>query len=246
MRLLLLVCAYTLVTFDHMAQTMSLAKKSDTTSVKVNGRIVVANAGFAPVPAFSFNSPIVMGFLTIKKRRLGYDPDFSIGLNGQPWMFNNWFRFSFVDRKKFTLSTGINPSLFFRAQRTITGEPIFHALRNLTFEMVADRQIYNAWRLRSTYLHIHAFDNGGLSGDFIDISSSFLVINTAETIDINLKPEIFYFNFTGNVDGVFTSASVSVDHQKIPLSLYGQAVLLIWSAFPVKSFQWNAGLAYTF
>jgi hypothetical protein len=245
MRFVLLLLTYSLVYSGGAAQSSTAEKKSDTT-VRINGKIILANAGFAPVPAFSFNSPIAMGFLTIKKRRFSYDPDFSIGLNGQPWMYNNWFRFLFVDRQKLTLSTGVNPSLFFRAQRTITGEQFFHALRNLTFEMAADHKFSDVISLRMTYMFIHAFDNGALSGNFIDISSSLLLISIPKVVAVNLKQEIFYFNFTGTVDGVFTSASVSLVHHSVPLSLYGQFVLPIWSAFPVKSFQWNAGLAYTF
>jgi hypothetical protein len=246
MRLLLLFPAYVLICSQGFTQASGPEKIQDTTAIRVSGRIVLGNAGFAPVPAFSFNSPIAIGLLSIRKKQFSYEPDLSIGLNGKPWMASNWFRFSFLERKKIKLSTGINPSLFFQTDRIASGEEIINTLRNMTFEFVAELKFSDGWSSRMTYMHIHAFDNGGLSGDFIDASSSVSVIRIPEMIAIHLKPQLFYFNFSGKVDGLFTSAILSIDLKKIPLSLFGQGVLMLWSNFPVKNFQWNAGAVYAF
>jgi hypothetical protein len=220
--------------------------KDSTLSTRVNGKILVANAGFAPIPAFSFNSLIVICFLSLKKKRFSYEPDFALGLNGKPWMANNWFRLTFIDSKKIKLNAGINPSLFFKNETVASGEEILNALRNLTFELVSTRKFSKNCSLSLTYMLIHAFDRGALSGNYFDISSPISVIKIAKVVAIDIKPQLFYFDFTGNVDGFFASTSVNIEHHQIPLSIYFQGVLPLWTDFPGNNFKWNTGFVYTF
>jgi len=85
-------------------------KDSAEHSLVLSGNILLTNIGFAPLPAFSFDKPIGIAFLCIKKRKFSYEPAFSIGLNGKPWMMDNWFRYIFINKKTLTLSSAINPS----------------------------------------------------------------------------------------------------------------------------------------
>lgn len=220
--------------------------EDSTAYVKFSGKAIIANAGFAPIPAFSFDSPIAIGFLSLKKNRLSYEPDFALGLNGKPWMANNWFRLNFMDRKKIKLNAGMNPSLFFKPEKIASGEEILNALRNLTFELAGVCKFSKTWSLRMTCMYIHAFDKGALSGNFFDLSSPFSIMHVPKIISIDFKPQLFYFDFTGNVDGFFTAASISIEYQQIPLSVYFQGVLPLWVDFPGNNFKWNSGFVYAF
>jgi hypothetical protein len=165
----------------------------------------LATAGFAPIPAFSFDSPIAIGSLSIRKNWFSYQPDFALGMNGKPWMANNWFRFRGVDKKKFKLYFGINPSLFFKSEWIDSKEEIVHAHRNLTVELAATEHLSKQVSLIVTYMHVKAFDFGTLSGDFIDLSFPVTVHPHLRSISMMIKPQLFYFNFEGEVDGLFAS-----------------------------------------
>jgi hypothetical protein len=213
--------------------------------VSVSGQVQLANMGFAPVPAFSFNSPIVTGLLSVKKKQFSFQPDAAVGLNGNPWMANNWFRFMFSERKRWKTNIGINPSLFFKTEKMKPGEELVRAYRNLTFEVGAERRICGVV-VHFTWQNIHAFDEGTLSGNFLDISSPLTFVPLKRKLIFHARPQVFYFNFDGNVDGLFTSATVTMEFTSLPLSVYTQGVLPLWTNFPGNSFKWNFGVFVTF
>lgn len=220
--------------------------KDSTASIMVNGKIRIANVGFAPIPAFSFDSPIAIGSLSVKKRGFSYEPDFALGLNGKPWIINNWFRLNVMDGKTLKLRASMNPALFFKSDWIASGEEVLQAQRNLSFELACKHRLSKKWSLSLTYLYNKGCDHGTLSGHFIDMHNSFPDITISKMISMNLKPQLFYFDFDGNIDGLFTSGSIGIEHQQIPVSIYFQGVLPLWTNFPGNHFNWSIGFAYTF
>jgi hypothetical protein len=164
-------------------------------------------------------------------------------MNGDPWMENNWFRLALPERKRWKTNLGINPSLFFKTEKLDSGEELVHAYRNLTFEVGAERRISGVV-VRFTWQNIRAFDEATLSGNFLDISLTFVPVKSK--LIFHAKPQVFYFNFDGNVDGLFTSATVTAELASLPLSFYTQGVLPLWVNFPGNSFKWNFGVFVTF
>ena len=227
------------------APAYSLAVKDTIPDDSVSGRVQISNMGFAPVPAFSFNSPIVIGFLSVKKKRFNFEPDAAVGLNGKPWMTNNWFRYTLSERKNRKATLGVNPSLFFKNETLSPGEAIVLAHRNMTLEVAVESTLFGG-RLWFTYTNIRAFDKGMLSGNFLDVSGRFTIASIREKLVANFTPQVFYFNFDGNVDGLFASSTIRIEHVKLPLSFYTQGVLPIWSNFPGNRFKWNFGVFMTF
>ncbi|WP_143165167.1 hypothetical protein [Chryseolinea serpens] len=244
----LLACfVFCLAAFRPVDMTGQVPDSTDQKSnVSASGRVMLANAGFAPVPAFSFNSPLMMGFLSLKKKRFSFEPDLALGLNGKPWLVNNWFRLAFIDRKKLKATVGLNPSLYFGEVVMLSGESIIRAHRNLTFEFAGEQTLTSPWALRWTYLLVHAFDTGALSGQFFDVSNIITALRLPKILIAKVKPEVFYFNFDGNIDGFYGSGSVTADLQCIPLSVYFQGVQPFWAGFPGTHYKWNAGLVYGF
>jgi hypothetical protein len=94
-------------------------------------------------------------------------------------------------------------------------------------------------------MHVHAFDKGALSGNFFDMSSIITAISIP-MITFTLKPQLFYFDFEGDVEGLFASMTLRAELQKIPISFSYQAVPSIWTKFQGNEFKWNAGLTYYF
>lgn len=235
-----------LLTISWSAFSQPDPAQDSVTSVVISGKLLIANAGFAPVPAFSFNSPIAIGFLSVKKNRFSFEPDFALGLNGRPWMANNWFRFIVIRKEKLKFNTGISPILFFRNETITSGESVIQAQRNLTFEWAVDLKPYGDWTVSFIHRYNRAFDPGALSGQSLDLNSTTPKIPVSETVYLVLKPQLLYFNFIGNIDGLLASTTMSVAHRLIPLSIQCQGVQPLWTDFPGNHFKWNAGLLYTF
>lgn len=222
---------------------ISSAHGQDTT--RVAARLHLTNVGFAPVPAFSFDSPVVFGFVTIKKKGFSFAPDAAVGLNGQPWMANNWFRFALTSANKWTVNLGVNPSLFFRRETTLSGAPALYARRNITVEGAVTKK-FSRYTLQLSGSRVHAFDEKDGSGQFLDVSLSFYNTLIREKYFIEWKPQVFYFAFGGNIEGLFISSTARLRHATFPVSLYVQVVARVWASFPGDLIKWNGGCVFTF
>ena len=217
----------------------------DTTKTQdVSGKIQVSNGGFAPIPAFSFNSPILIASLALTKRSFSFEPDVAIGLNGRPWMGNNWFRYKFLNKRKIKLKAGINPFLFYYDEKADTGEDKIHIQRNLTVEFFGEIILSENTSIQMIYRHNNGWD-GALTGHFIG-AKSIHQLHLIKNLTVEIKPELFYFNFTKNLDGFFGSAAVQVKHIRLPISLYCQGVIPCWTGFVGSSFKVFSGLIYEF
>jgi hypothetical protein len=214
----------------------------DTTSnVRVSAKLQLSNVGLAPVPAFSFNGPIVFGFLTVKRQAFSFEPDVAVGMNGKPWMTNNWFRVTVFDRNKWQANLGVNPSLFFENETLDSGEKIIRTQRNLTFEAAAEYKTAGS-KLGVSFMNINGCDPGTLSGNFFAIHGEFTAVRVGKKIFLNIKPQLFYFNFSGNIDGFFASSVLDIKHTILPLTFFTQGVLPLWADFPGTGFKWNFGM----
>lgn len=215
-------------------------------NVRVSGRALLANVGFAPIPAFSFNSPIVIGSLSVSKGRFSYEPDVSLGLNGKPWLTNHWLRFDIKNTGKWNLEAGLDAFLYFETQRNAQGEEVIYAQRNMNFELSNSWLLAKNSSLTLTLWHPVGYDPGALSGNVVDLSISFSDLPCGGEFLFKAKPQFFYFNFDGPVDGIYASLTVGVEHAKLPVSIYFQAVQPFWTGFNAAGFQWNTGMVCTF
>lgn len=230
---------------EPLHQKYNGQKGGDTTSIQVTGKIQIGSSGFAPVPAFSFNSPMVQAFLTLKKKGFRYEADFSLGLNGSPWMINNSFRLDVVERNNMSISAAINPSLFFQTVSADSVVNVIHVQRNFSIDFTIAYRISQKWVLDFVYLRNTGYDPGALSGNFFDITSSFSPLPLSKQYFVHLKQELFYFDF-GPLSGLFTSTHARISHHRIPLSIFLQGVLPIWANFSGNHFKWNTGMMYSF
>lgn len=217
----------------------------DTTKrLDVAGRVLLGSGGFAPIPAFSFNSPILIANLILKKNAFSFEPDLAVGVNGRPWMANNWFRYRILDKKRVMVRAGVNPFLFYYDEKQDTGEDKIHIQRNLTFEMFTEIAASGSTSIDILYRHNNGWD-GALTGEFISLKC-IQRIAPGKTVSAEIKPELFYFNFTGTLDGFFGSITLEIKHSKVPVSLYCQGVQPFWAGFDGTSFRFIAGIVYNF
>lgn len=218
------------------------AQQQDT--VTAHGNIVVANHGLAPIPAFSLNSPVMSASLSIKKRNFSYDPDVVVGLDGKPWIADNWFRYVLTAERRWKTTVGINPSLFFKSETLNSGDAILQGYRILAFESASVLKLL-LWSIRCRYMFIRAVDKGALSGHFAEVTATFNLFRMAKfTADV--RPRLVYFNCDGHVDGLIGSMVTKLEHALLPISIYFEGVAPLWSGFEGNTFKWSAGIVYAF
>ncbi len=232
----LLICLILLVSSESHSQDSCAS-----ITTKVSGRVFLVNTGFAPIPAFSFNSPISISGLVIRRKWFSYEPDFALGFNGKPWIANSWFRFIIKDNSTIRLIAGIDPFLFFRNRIDTEGDEIIQAQRNLCGGIIATYK--SPIPVTVEYRYNHGFDKQ-LSGHFISMSSN--IPTLGETVRFRISPQLFYFNFTGKMDGLFGSTAMDISYKCMPVSLYLMGVLPMSVNFSGTSFKWNIGVVYAF
>ncbi|MFC2125215.1 hypothetical protein ACFLU5_10415 [Bacteroidota bacterium] len=89
-------------------------EKTDSTKppLRFSGEVTLNSNGIAPIPAFAFGKPTIMGSFKLEKKRFSYNPQLSYGLNFKPWIIDNWFHYKLVEKPKFELKTGIDKYIF--------------------------------------------------------------------------------------------------------------------------------------
>jgi hypothetical protein len=62
---------------------------------------------------------------------------------------------------------------------------------------------------------------------------------------VNWNPEVYYLNMDG-VDGFYAAHTLSLGHQKVPISLATTMNIKLKSEIETKDFDWNISLVYSF
>ncbi len=214
-------------------------------SLKLSGSAELDKIGLAPMPVLPFYKPVATASLSLTKKGWSYGADFSIGLNGRPWMSNNWFHYRLFDRKKLQVSAGINPFLYFATSTVGSKKEMINVTRNISFEASGNYKFSDKWALNFTYRYDHGFNNVILPGNFF-CTSIFSKSNISKSIFINVNAHLIYFDYVNNIVGLFGAGEIIVAHKKFPLSAYIQGNQPFWAKFSGAAFIWNTGMVYSF
>lgn len=205
-----------------------------------HGLIQVNNNGISPVPAFSLGKPALMTSFFVQKGGFTFSPEFNYGLDGKPWVVNQWLRFQ-KQHGRFLLRTGANMSLFFGRVDSEIKLNQYLALEGFVSYRMSDRSSLNL-----LYWNSHGLDPMAVkSGHFLSLSANISKIPVTKTLLLELRPNLFYLQNTIPFKGLFVSAITSISHKKYPVSIFAQAVQPI-SVKPTTNFNWNYGLNYIF
>jgi len=213
--------------------------------LKAEASVSINSNGIAYVPAFSLDKPAIIGTFSLIKGRFSYDPQLSYGLDLKPWIIDNWFHYKIVDRPVFEFKAGAVISAFFSEYET-EDETILQAQKYLAVEFISTYKFSPKTSLAFTYLLDRGQDPGTVTGHFFNLQADRSDFNIGRKGLLSASLQLFYINYTGNEDGLFTAAYVSASLRNIPFSIFGQAVQALTSNIdPFPPFKWNVGLAYT-
>ncbi len=205
-----------------------------------HGVIQVNNNGISPVPAFSLGKPALMTSFFVQKGGFTFSPEFNYGLDGKPWVVNQWLRFQ-KQHGRFLLRTGANMSLFFGRAGSEVKLNQYLALEGFVGYRISDRSSLNL-----LYWNSHGLDPKAVkSGHFLSLSANISKIPVTKSLILELRPNLFYLTNTIPFKGLFVSEITTISHKKYPVSIFAQVVQPI-SVKPTTNFNWNYGLNYIF
>lgn len=226
-------------------------EKKDTlqkTPIQVSGNVQLTNNGISPVPAFSLGKPAIMTAFSIKKGNFSFSPTFNYGIDGKPWSSNNWLRVKFP-HKKFTFRTGINWSLFFKRTNVTENNRTFEVQRAnkyLELEAAVFYKVSDKTTIQAIWWHDEGIDIDAVKfGDFYSISANIDKIQLSKSVNLALRPNLFYLNNAIPFKGTFVSGIAIFSYKNFPLSISVQGVQPIQTQ-PKSNFSWNLGLNFDF
>jgi hypothetical protein len=246
MRLLLIFISLGFYTVSLHAQT------SDTTSkpLIINGSVGVTNNGISIIPTFSLNAPASIFNFSIRKNRLSFDPDIRATLDGKKGGMLFWFRYKFIQDKKFNLSAGVHPAYNF-ALRTITENgktwQITQARRFIAYEIapsfvVSKHLSFAPYLLRGMGLQ----KDGPVSTYFLALNTNISNLALGNDLRFSWTPQFYYLYLDGQ-EGFYMANFLRLSHKKSPFSL--QSVMnkeIKTNLVGSKNFVWNLILSYSF
>jgi len=213
--------------------------------LKAEATVSINSNGIAFIPAFSLDKPAIIGSFSLIKGRFSYDPILSYGLDLKPWIIDNWFHYKIIDRSVFEFIAGGLISSFF-SEYEAEDETILRAQKYLALELAAKYKFDSKASLAFTYLLDRGQDPGTTQGHFFNLQADRSDFEIGRKVLLSASLQLFYINYTGNDDGLFTAAYVSASIRNIPFAIFGQAIQALASNIdPFPPFKWNVGLAYT-
>ncbi len=212
--------------------------------LKAEATVSINSNGIAFVPAFSLDKPAIIGSFSLIKGRFSYDPTLSYGLDLKPWIIDNFFHYLIVDRPVFEFKVGALISAFFSEYET-EDKTVLRAQKYLALEFAGKYKFNPKTSLAFAYLLDRGQDPGTTQGHFFNLQADRSDFEIGRKLLLSASIQLFYINYTGNTDGLFTAASVSASLRGIPFSIFGQAIQALTSNIdPFPQFKWNVGLAY--
>ena len=225
----------------------SQEQADSTRSKKLHAEATVSlnSNGIAYIPAFSLDKPAIIGMFSLVKGRFSYDPVLSYSLELRPWIIDNWFHYKFIDRPTFEFKAGAVISTFFSEIETPT-EVVHQAQKYLAVEFISKYKFNPRTSLVFTYLLDRGQDPGTTQGHFFNLQAEKSNMNLGKKALLSASLQLFYINYSGNEDGLFTAGNVSASIRNVPFAIFVQAIQALSSNIePFPEFKWNVGLSYT-
>ena len=218
--------------------------------LQINGNIGLTNNGISIIPTFSLNAPAAIFNFYVRKNRFSFDPDIRATLDGRKGGMIFWFRYRFIQDKKFNLTAGIHPA-YNLALRTVTEAgktwDITQARRFIAYEIapsfvVSKHLSVGPYLLRGMGLQ----KDGPISTYFVALNTNISNIAIGNHIKFSWTPQFYYLNLDKQ-EGVYMANIFRLVHDKSPFSL--QSVMNKEIKTNIKgsqNFAWNIILNYSF
>ena len=234
-----LLFIFTFITIELIAQTNK--------PLEISGNVQLTNNGTAPVPLFALGRPAIMTSATFRKGNFYFNPEYNLGTDFKPWMFNTRYGYYFVDNKDVLIGVAATPSLFFLQRNPLVnnGEE-FQVQRYLGLELNTEFRITPNRKFQFNYWHSVCMDKLGIENeDYISFAYSFEKMRLGEKGLIGWRPNLFYLRDHMVMEGSFASQTIYFQQSHWKCNLFVQTTVPI-IVFPKTDFIWNTGINFPF
>jgi len=217
-----------------------------------DGSVGITNNGFSFIPLFSLGKPAAVVNLSVGGDRFSFDPQFRFDLDGfKPWTFIFIWRYKIIQKEHFQMKVGAHlPTYSFREVTSlIDGETQVRLVpyRVVAAELMPTYTISEHISVGAYYIRgfaLETFDENRHI-DYLSLRAHFAQLHISKQFYLNWNPEVYYLNLYG-LNGFYAAQSISLGHQKIPVSLETTMNIKLKSEIETKGFDWNISLVYTF
>ena len=213
------------------------------------GSVDITNNGISLLPSFSLGRPAAILDMKVG-RKLTFEPQFRTGLDGKPWSFIFWWRYRFMQEKKFNIRVGAHPAVLFRTQQVVSnGVPktVQESLRYLAMEIVPNYQLSKNVSIGMYYLKGHGLqDDAVVNSDFITFNANFSHITLVDKFYLKLHPQLYYLRMDEQ-DGFYATATIGLAREGFPVFIQSIVNQPFESDITGgQDFIWNISLIYAF
>jgi hypothetical protein len=210
---------------------------------------LITNNGISIIPIFTLGKPAAIINFTVG-RKLTFEPEFRVSLEGKPWSFIYWFRYKLAKTSKFTWSIGAHPAIIFKTiPVTVTGnnEEVLRAQRFVAAEMAQNYRFNKHVNLGFYYLvGAGSVENKTKPTNLLTLRGGYNNIELGKEFIAGLNSQLIYL-FTNGEEGSYVNATFTLSHKKSPVTLsyfYNQPINS--SITGGKDPVWNVGATYAF
>ena len=229
----------------------SIGQSTDSTE-KINyfgGSVTVTNNGISLLPTFTLGKPAAIFDMKVG-RKLTFEPQFRVSLEGKPWAFIFWWRYKFLSDRRFQIRVGAHPSILFAAEPVTTGgatSDMLVARRYIAAEISPDYYLTDKISIGIYYLKGHGLQDDAVKNtDFITLNCKFYDIRISKKVSIYLYPQFYYLRMDES-DGFYFSSTQGLKIKEFPLSVQSIINQPIQSDISGgQDFVWNISLIYAF
>lgn len=214
-----------------------------------SGSVSVTHNGLSFIPTFSLEKPAAIFNLSMG-RKVRFEPEMRFGLDGKPWSFLFWWRYTPLNTGKFSLRLGAHPAMNFKSQTiTLNGvqQKAIISRRYLAGELAPVYAISKNLSTGVYYLYSRGLDPGSAKNNhFLAINWSVSHLRLLRDWYLKVVPQVYYLKLDQQ-EGYFVTSSFALAKPGFPLSLGAIINKRVQAAITgSRDFVWNTTLVYSF
>jgi len=231
--------------------TLAFSEKTDSTKVATNfsGFITLTTKGISSIPNLTLGKPAAIIFMSVG-RRLRFEPEFRLGLNGKPWMFIFWWRYDMLNTDQFLFKIRANPTVVFKTISVTNNnatDEIIRTTRTLTGDVTASYFATKNISISPYYMYVYGVEPDAIKNThYLALRTSFSNIKLIDQFYMGFNPSVYFLKMDKN-HGFYVNAGLNLAKRNFPLSISTLVNKTIQSQIPIgEDFLWNVSLIYSF
>jgi hypothetical protein len=197
-----------------------------------SGAITATNNGISTFPNLTLGKPAAIFDFSLKSKRWSFDPQLRFSIQGKPWTFIFWGRYTFKEENVLALNGDAKTVLNMYRYAAAEFAPNFNLTKNFSLGLY--------------YLYSHGVDPGTITNShFIKLNTAISNIKLVDNTYLKWQPQAYYLKMDSR-DGYYASSTLTVTTKNCPFAVSSIMNKIIRSDIPGDDFVWNVSLIYNY